>query len=171
MANPTLDAIAGGASANSYVTRSVAQTYFDGRLDVDVWTVAGDSNKDRSLIMATNRLEQEEFAGVRTNIDVQRLKWPRTGITVDGVFQDPDDGIPRIIEEGAAELALHYLKNPTSAADSGLEGFENIKIDVVDITPKHSRKADALPQRVIDILDNVLINVAGSTGTRHVSRA
>ena len=37
MAAPTVDATAKGASANSYVTRAEAQTYFDGRLDENDW--------------------------------------------------------------------------------------------------------------------------------------
>ena len=63
MANPTIDATVEGASANSYVTQSTAQTDLDGRLDVPEWTAADTNDKDRALIMATGRLDIEEFLG------------------------------------------------------------------------------------------------------------
>ena len=163
MANPTIDATVEGASANSYLTQSTAQTYLDGRLDVPEWTDASSADKDRALIMATGRLDIEEFFGNPTSF-TQRLQWPR------GSVPDPwgsfyaSDTIPRPVEEATAELALAYLKTGASLDDTGLEGFVNVKVGPLDVTPKIGRKGDVLPSIVRRILRNIMVG-AGELNT------
>lgn len=156
MANPTLVAVAEATNANSYVSQADAQTYMDGRLDVTDWTDATTVTMDRALIMATGRLDIEEFVGSPTSF-TQRLQWPR------GSVPDPwgsfyaSDTIPRPLEEATAELALAYLKSGASLDDTGLEQFLNVKVGALDVTPKIGRKGDALPSIVRRILRNIMV--------------
>ena len=156
MANPTLVATAQATNANSYVTQADAQSYMDGRLDVTEWTDATTVTMDRALIMATGRLDIEGFVGSPAS-STQRLQWPR------GSVPDPwgsfyaSDTIPRPLEEATAELALAYLKSGASLDDTGLEQFLNVKVGVLDVTPKIGRKGDVLPSIVRRILRNLMV--------------
>jgi len=156
-----LDATVGGASSNSYVTRAAAETYFGDRLDVTEWDNASNDNKDAALVMATLRLEQEDYDGVRADQD-QNLKWPRYSVYVDGVYQD-SAAIPRVIKEATYELALAILKDTTLLSDTGLEGFASVKLGELDITPRF-RAGGSLPAEV----DRLLRGVKISAG--HISR-
>ena len=159
-----LDATIGGASANSYVSRVDAQSYFDDRLDVAEWTDASNANKDSSLVMATLRLDQEEYDGTRADSD-QALKWPRYGIYVDNVYQE-ETAIPKPIQEATYELALAILKDNTLLADSGLEGFENVSLSGLDVTPRF-REAGTLPANVLRLLADLKTTVGNSMRLMH----
>ena len=153
MADPTLVATVGGALSNSYITRANASLYFDTRVAAEVaeWAAAVDADKDRALISATYRLEQEEYAGVVSDRD-QVLKWPRAGLTDEDARQYDDDEIPEPIERAVCELALALLKSEVTLGDSGLEGFENVQVGSLDVTPRASRQAGVLPEQVKRLL-------------------
>jgi hypothetical protein len=161
-------ATVGGSTSNSYVTRANAQTYFDGRLDVDEWTNASGADKDRSLIMATYRLEHEEFPGTKAAPTSQALEWPRYG-TYDqnGTGWDSDE-IPTPIERACCELAIALLKSPTLLADTGLEGFKQVGIGggAVAVQPRASFKGGKLPATVRRLLSNgrIWIGRSGVSG-------
>ena len=163
MADPTLVATAQATNANSYVSQDDAQSYMDGRLDVTEWTDATTVTMDRALIMATGRLDIEGFFGNPTSF-TQRLQWPR------GSVPDPwgsfyaSETIPRPVEEATAELALAYLKSGATLDDTGLEGFTNVKVGPLDVTPRIGRKGDALPSIVRRILRNLMVG-AGELNT------
>ncbi len=144
-----LDATVGGASSNSYATRAVADTYFGDRLDVSEWDAASNATKESALVMATLRLDQEEYTGTRADVD-QNLSWPRYGVYVDGIYQD-SDAIPRKILEALYELALGIVKDNTFLADTGLEGFKNVKLGELDVTPQF-REGGSLPANVERLL-------------------
>lgn len=168
MAAPTLDSTAKGASANSYATRAGCQTYMDGRMDADEWQTGGATLQDRSLIMATSRLEQEQYAGSKTTT-TQRLKWPRFSTYNDNGDSYDVDVVPRPILEATYELALALLKAPELIANTGLESFKNVGIGsgAVDVTPRESFKAGTLPQAVKDILStgSVWTSKSGVSGS------
>lgn len=163
MADPTLIATAEATNANAYVSRSDAQSYLDGRLDVAGWTDATAVDTDRALIMATGRLDIEEFVGSPTTF-TQRLQWPRGNVPDPWGSYYASDTIPRLIEEATAELALAYLKSGASLDDTGLEGFNNVKVGPLDVTPRIGRKGDALPSIVRRILRNIMTG-AGDLNT------
>lgn len=144
-----LDATLSGASSNSYVTRAEATTYFGDRLDVDEWDDATNAQKDAALVMATLRLEQEDYIGSRVDED-QNLRWPRYSVYIDNVLQD-SGAIPRVIKEATYELALAILKDTTLLSDTGLEGFESVKLGELDVTPRF-RAGGTLPAEVNRLL-------------------
>ena len=163
MASPTLDATAGGATTNSLITRADAQLYFDTRLDVAEWTAAGDADKDRALIMASYRLDQEEYDGSKVS-DTQALKWPRYSTYDDDGYVHDHSTIPEPVQQACCELALALLKAPTLLADTGLEGFEHTQVGSLQVKPRMSRKAGTLPANVVRLLHSVRTGSEGITG-------
>jgi len=164
----TVIATAKSATANSYVTLAESDTYFEGRLDVTEWTSVTDDEKNRAIVMATGRLEQEDYWGSVTDID-QALKWPRNGLTdEDGRLID-DDTIPSRIKNACQELALELLGGGVALIDTGLEGFINVKVGSLDVTPRVSRIAGTLPANVRRLLS--IWHTAASDLTVHITRA
>jgi len=157
-----LDATAKGTGANSYVTQAEATTYFTLRLNMAEWTAAVTaSTADPALVMATNRLEAEDYEGFKTTI-AQRLKWPRADLVDDNGDAYDVDVIPRPVKEATFELALALLKDDV-LLDSGLEEFERVRIGPIDVSPFRGRKADALPAIVVRLLEDLRIGGSGIT--------
>ena len=148
----TIDATAGDASANSYITLSDAQAIVDGMVedaDVTAWASATDDQKNRALYTATQRLDRERFIGARAT-DTQALQWPRTGVRKPDTYVNTyatgfpfrisadyytDTEIPDQIKRAQIELAV-YLKNNTDGISlSGLNDYKNVKIGSIDVTP------------------------------------
>ena len=113
----------GDASANSYCSRAVADTYHSNRLHSSTWTNASEDTKDASLIMATRVLDQQfTWAGFRTYPGVQALEWPRTGLLNEEGDQalDPTT-IPLRLQYATAEFARLLIDSDTTVA-SGVAG-------------------------------------------------
>jgi hypothetical protein len=160
-----IDSTLGGTAANSYVSQSAASVYFSNRLDVATWTEASSANKDAALMMATTRLDAESYTGLRVLID-QRLQWPRNSVyDRDGVLLSSST-IPLVVQQATFEYALALLREPTLLGDSGLEGFINIKLGSLDVTPRATIAAK-LPAFVKRLLTPVLLG----GGEVHVVRA
>lgn len=171
MAAPTLVATVGGSTSNSYITQADAQTYLDGRLDVAEWTSAATADKDRALIMATYRLEQEEFPGTKVST-AQALKWPRYGTYDDDGDGYDNDEIPTPIEHACCELAVALLKKPDLLADSGLEPFKQVGVGggAVAAETRGSFVAGQLPANVRRILSRGHVWLGGSGIVGRVER-
>ena len=159
MADPTLTATAKSASANSYVTRTEAQSYMDERIETDNWDDASNADQDRALIMATNRLEREEYRGGATTT-TQRLRHPRAGlITRDGQSYDQDI-VCRPVKEATYELALAILDGNYVESDTGLEEYTSVTIGPLNVTPNLGRNAGVLPRRVQQLLEPVRVGAS-----------
>jgi hypothetical protein len=184
MAAPTLVATVGAATANSYVTVATTATYLNERLNVTAWdtaVTAAVGGPERALIMATRRIDAEEFKGepvnpltdveVGADTTTQALKWPRWSTFDDAGWAFDDAEIPLIVQRATMELALHYLNEGTTdtLADTGLKGFRNVKVGPLDVTPVPGFSAGDLPDHVVRLLRPVLSG-AGTMSFR-VSRS
>jgi len=148
-----IDATVGGASANSYVLLATATTFFDETLNVSDWTGATTDEQNRALISAARRLDQVAWAGQKADED-QALAWPRIQTyDVDGLPYD-SDVIPTAIQRAQMKLALAMLAGDL-LADTGLEGFINLKVGPLDVTPR-LRNAGDLPADVLREIRHVL---------------
>lgn len=153
-------ATVGGANSNSYATVAEAVAYFEARLNASAWDGADADKRVRSLIMATNRIDQEVYSGSPSS-STQALKFPRVG-AYDGDGRPVDSSaIPAGIKEAQFELALTVLSNDLFA-DTGLEQFESVKVGPLEVTPRVSRKAGALPAHVARELAPFLETPPGS---------
>ena len=156
----TVTATAKGTTSNSYVTLAEADAYFEGRLDVSEWDAATTDNQNRALVMATNRLEQEDYFGTPTDSD-QRLKWPRSGVwDSDGRVWDQDE-VPRPVKEATYELALALTVGDLELKDTGLEGFRNVAVGALNVTPAPGFEGGRLPKQVLRLLEGLRVGYAG----------
>ena len=111
-----IDATAGGASANSFVTLAEAQAYMDARLNGDTWTAASTDTQNRALVEATRDISNKDFGGRRVTV-TQSLSWPRWGAL------DPDQPygwlfdstiVPTRVKNATCELAFQFVNYGTT---------------------------------------------------------
>lgn len=149
----TLVATAQATNANSYATHVEATAYFDGRANATTFTVTTTATAEIWLVMATARLEREGYIGTPTS-STQRLQWPRSGVAdVTGNGLDYDSSVvPRLMKEAEYELALAIGNDTALLEDTGLEGFVNVKVGPLDVTPRVGRRGGDLPAQVVRLL-------------------
>ena len=167
----TIDATAGDASANSYITLSDAQAIVDGMVedaDVTAWASATDDQKNRALYTATQRLDRERFIGARAT-DTQALQWPRTGVRKPDTYVNTyatgfpfrisedyftDTEIPDQVKRAQVVLAVYLNNNKDGIGLSGLEDFKNVQIGSLNVTPDKTGAVGA--DRVPPLLERYL---------------
>jgi hypothetical protein len=181
-----IDATAGGANANSYLTLVQAQAIIDGFVedaDVQHWGSGNTDSRNRALFTATQRLDRERFLGARTT-NTQALQWPRTGVRRPDTYINTyavgfpfrittdyfdDNEIPTQIKYAQAVLAV-FLHNNTSALGlSGLEDYKNVKIGSLDVTPNlgyGAVGADKVPPLMERYLTGLRISGPGNFAIR-----
>lgn len=125
----TLDPTVGGASANTYISRTDADTYFEGHSFASTWSAAAMGNKDIALAHATRILDRIKWAGTKGS-STQALAFPRRWVPTleydaapDYVAEDfvdesvmyyDDETLPTPLVRATCELALELLKSGTS---------------------------------------------------------
>ena len=129
---------------NTYGTEAEANAYFLQRVNAEDWDTAIDP--EAALVSAARRLDQESFQGVRTD-STQAMAWPRTGATDEDGYAIASDAYPAALKRAQFELALALLSDDM-LAETGLEGFESVKVGPLDVTPRHGHKAGRLPANV-----------------------
>ena len=177
----TIDATAGGASANSYITLAAADAYVEAMIsstDVGKWSTGADDLRNRALTAAAQRLDRERFIGARAT-DTQALQWPRTGVRKPDTYVNTyasgfpfrisddyftDEEIPDQIKRAQIELAV-YLKNNTDGISlSGLNDFKTVQIGSLSVTPDKSGAvgADHVPPMFERYLTGLRISGPGN---------
>lgn len=145
-----LDATVGGTAANSFVTLDRANEIVADmpQAQQDLWDGAAESpsQQEQLLITASLRIKRESgWLGSRT-YDDQALPFPRTDVEIDGVTLD-DGSIPFGIEYATVKLAISLLQSDF-LADSGLEGFEEVKVGPIEVKTRSSLSGGSLPSDV-----------------------
>jgi hypothetical protein len=148
----TIDATAGGANANSYITLAQADAYVEAMInstDVSKWSTGTDDNRNRSLAAAAQRLDRERFIGARAT-DTQALQWPRTGVRKPDTYVNTyatgfpfrisedyftDTEIPDQIKRAQIELAVYLHNNTDGISLSGLNDYKSVSIGSISVTP------------------------------------
>ena len=181
----TIDATAGGANANSYVTLTDANTLVEAMIssaDVQKWTTGNTDSRHRALAAATQRLDRERFLGARTN-DTQALQWPREGVrkpdtyvrsfTTGFPFRLTEDyytntEIPDQVKRAQVELAVYLHNNVEGISLSGLEDFKSVKVGSIEVTPDKSGAvgADRVPPMFERYLTGLRISGPGNIAIR-----
>lgn len=140
---------------NSYVTLAEAYTYFDGRLNSTAWDVAEDPIRTQALITATIFIDNMSWKGNSLSPD-QPLAFPQ-----EGEYFDPKLGlnvplspVPKRIEQGVMELALHFLTNPDVAKHTG--GVTNIQVGNIKL--EDVSKPVRIPNLVMSIVKPLMAN-------------
>ena len=167
----TIDATAGGASANSYLTLADAQAIVDGMVedaDVTAWASATDDQKNRALYTATQRLDRERFIGARAT-NTQALQWPRTGVRRPDTYVNTyasgfpfrisedyfsETEIPDQVKRAQVVLAVYLNNNKDGIGLSGLEDFKSVQLGSLNVTPDKTGAVGA--DRVPPLLERYL---------------
>ena len=129
----TINATVKGENANSYVTLTEANSYFETVPDSTTWDNKTVDQKNRALIAATRWIDSFVYYGDRCD-DGQALKFPRNNYQVDGV-ELACSKIPNNIKYAQYELA-RALANDTDAitGTSGKEGnIEQAKLGDLEV--------------------------------------
>lgn len=157
----------GGASSNSYASVAEGDAHFEAHPSdgATAW-LAGDSDtKGKALILATQLIDQEEHQGSPVNPlvgtseeAVQALKYPRNGVVSEEGWVYLDTVIPPPLKVATIELAGEIMAGGVSLTDSGLEGFSEVVVGPLSVTPRHARKAGALPAHVRRFLRPFLVS-------------
>ena len=177
----SIDATAGGASANSYITLTEANTFVEAMIsssDVSKWTTGNDDSRNRALAAAAQRLDRERFLGARAT-DTQALQWPRTGVRKPDTYVNTfstgfpfrisedyftDTEIPDQVKRAQIEMAVYLKNNVDGISLSGLEDFKNVKIGDLDVTPDKTGAvgADRVPPMFERYLTGLRISGPGN---------
>ena len=147
----TIDATIKGENANSYVTLTEANDYFDTSPDSSTWTNKTDDQKKRSLISAARWIDTLVFYGDRCD-DGQALKFPRNNYQVDGV-ELACTKIPNGIKYAQYELA-RALANDTDAitGNVGTDGnFSEIKVGDTQVKYNTNSQGVGSVNNVLDV--------------------
>ena len=115
----TLDATLSGPTSNTYIDMPTALAMAQNIPGGGDWAAKDEETRNLSLIQATRWLETIDYGGTRCDAS-QRLKWPRSGASCDGVTATCS-AVPYQIQEAEVMLAIQYDKNPGSfpGMDSG----------------------------------------------------
>ena len=181
----TIDATAGGASANSYITLSEANTFVEAMIsstDVAKWDTGTDDTRNRALAAAAQRLDRERFLGARAT-DTQSMQWPRTGVRKPDTYVNTyatgfpfrisedyftDTEIPDQIKRAQIELAVYLHNNVDGISLGGLEDFKSVQIGSINVTPDKSGAigADRVPPMFERYLTSLRISGPGNIAIR-----
>ncbi len=177
----TIDATAGGANANSYITLAEADTFVEAMIsssDVSKWTTGNDDTRNRALTAAAERLDRERFLGARAT-DTQARQWPRTGVRKPDTYVNTyatgfpfrisedyftDTEIPDQVKRAQIELAVYLKNNVDGISLGGLEDFKSVKIGNIEVTPDKSGAigADRVPPMFERYLTGLRISGPGN---------
>ena len=146
----TIDATIKGENANSYVTLTEANSYFETVPDSSTWTNKTDDQKNRSLIAATRWIDTFVFQGDRCD-ENQALKFPRTNYQVDRVELSCST-IPNNIKYAQYELA-RALANETDAitGNTGTVGhIEEVKLGDIQVKYNTTSQGTGTVNNIMD---------------------
>ena len=181
----SIDATAGGASANSYITLTEANTFVEDMIsstDVSKWTTGTDDTRNRALAAAAQRLDRERFLGAKAT-DTQSMQWPRTGVRKPDTYVNTyatgfpfrisedyftDTEIPDQIKRAQIELAVYLKNNVDGIGLGGLEDFKSVQIGSINVTPDKSGAigADRVPPMFERYLTSLRISGPGNIAIR-----
>jgi len=147
----TIDATIKGANANSYVTLTEANSYFETVSSSSTWTDKTDDQKNRSLIESTRWIDTLVFYGDRCDSG-QALKFPRNNYQVDGVELSCST-IPQNIKYAQFELA-RALANDTEAitGTTGKDGnFSEVKLGDIEVKYNTDSQGTGAVNNIMDV--------------------
>jgi hypothetical protein len=155
-----LDATIGGSTSNSYCSLTEAESYFADRLNSSEWTSASQGTKEKALITATRRIDEEQFRGVKTSI-TQALKWPRVAVYDEDGFPFESDTIPERVKQATFIVALELLR-ADFLAENYMGNFSYFSAGAVQIKQFTQTSAGRLPADALRLLQHLM--TAGNGG-------
>lgn len=110
----------GSASANAYVSLTVADQYHLDRPPADnTWAEAVYPSKEQAILWATKLLDRLVPWTGQIVTETQALLWPRYGMLYRNWFSIPSDIIPLDLQHATAEYARQLLKSSSVESTGG----------------------------------------------------
>lgn len=149
-----LDATVGGEDSNSYTTQAEGDSYHESRLFSTVWTGATSAQKDAALVWASRILDYTfDWSGSKYTIE-QSMRWPRySALDRDGQLFDSNE-IPVELKDAVSELA-RLLISGDRAGETGVEGIEKLKVDVIELTFDKLDRIKTIPDEVYQMISHL----------------
>ena len=147
----TINATIKSETANSYVTLTEANSYFETVPDSSTWTDKKADQKNRALISATRWIDTFVYQGDRCD-ENQALKFPRTNYQVDRVELSCST-IPLNIKYAQYELA-RALANDTDAmtGNLGTDGnFSEVKLGDIEVKYNTASQGTGSVNNILDV--------------------
>lgn len=177
----TINATAGDASANSYITLAEADAFVEAMVlstDANKWDSGNTDSRNRALTAAAQRLDRERFLGARAT-DTQALQWPRTGVRKPDTYVNTyatgfpfrisddyftDTEVPDQVKRAQIELAVYLHSNKDGISLGGLEDFKSVSVGSISVTPDKTGAvgADRIPPMVERYLTGLRISGPGN---------
>lgn len=119
-----LDATPAGASADSYLSVADADALAGADLgpEVDLWTAANTTAKEKALKRATREIDAYIRSGWAKHVSTQALRFPRS-IDVDA---DGDPFIPVDLQRATYQQAIYVNRNATVLAAANRRRARNV---------------------------------------------
>jgi len=105
----------GVPNANSYVTLSYCDTYFETK-GYTTWVNGDDDLKECAIINACDYMETLMWKGQKA-LSTYVLSWPRRGVYDADGYPIYSDTIPLQVQKAQCELALRFFQNKAPLAD------------------------------------------------------
>ena len=122
----------GLSTANAYVSRTEANTYFTDRPNA-AWTAATDGAKDAAILKATAYIDATYlFKGV-IRIATQALSWPRWGVTDREYRIVAADAVPQLVKDACCELAAYALAADLAPTIAGKDRVAMVKAGSAEV--------------------------------------
>jgi hypothetical protein len=157
-----LDATVGGASSNSFGTRTEANTFFADRLYTSVWDAASDANKDKALITACSQICQLRFFGEKATA-TQALPWPRLCVRNEdaGAYSDlyyASDEIPVRLKQ-AQFIYAHELLKSDLISENQIQGLKRLSTGTLEIElePSMVQSSGSMPSVAMRLLRGLVM--------------
>jgi hypothetical protein len=150
----------GGSSDNSYVELEEANAYFEDRLNTAEWDAATNETREKALITATRRIDEEQFFGYKASI-TQALKWPRYNVTDEDGNLLPSDSIPEQVKQAVFVTALELLR-ADFLAENYMGNFSYFSAGTVQIKQFTQQSAGRLPSDAFRLLQRFMTSGNGA---------
>ena len=149
-----LDAEISGETSNSYAELEEADEYFADRLNCSEWTSAPQGTREKALVTATRRIDEEQFFGAKAD-SAQSLKWPRVGVVDEDGNYFASDAIPERVKQAVYLTALELLR-ADFIAETYMGNFSYFSAGTVQIKQFTQTSAGRLPAEATRLLRIVM---------------
>ena len=102
------------AYGNSYISLGEADNYFDDQLYPEPWTTSDDATKEKSLVMATKKIDSLMLIGRRVESD-QEQEFPRSIYNSGSSCWVDESEIAQCVKDATCEEALALLRGGVAA--------------------------------------------------------
>lgn len=165
----TIISTPGDAQANSYVSVSYADTYFNMSYGATAWGALANDVKEVLLVQSTRLLDSMYlWSGLIDSSSSQSLRWPRVGVVDMDRRAVSGSIIPKAIMDATCEMALSIHTNAGYNPEENV--LDSMKVGPISMNFSEVSKKPSIPKVVQDIIQDFgYLNSFGSSGIKQVN--